>query len=132
MQYHTQTYSEPSKTGDKYHLPDLEVWSEDGKTWSVHACMPGCMPDSDVSEFSTACEAFEYAYESAEIDWSRLFRYAFQGTIARLRGSIATALESEALLEKLAIELDVIDSDGLQHVEELAHEAAKARFSVSP
>ena len=111
-------------------MPCVELWSNDGKSWYVQYSMPGCLADSEELEFNSVTAAIKEAYGYADLDWDILFRRAFQGALARLRGSIDLALAEEKALESLALQMDVADSDGLAHVEELAHEAARARFAV--
>jgi len=131
MLFYARTYEDPSDAGGKYHLPCIEIWSPDGKSWYVQCGTPGCLADSEELKFDSATAAIREAYGYADLDWDILFRHAYQGALARLRGSIDLALAEESAFEALAQELDVIDSDGLAHVEELAHEAARVRFTFS-
>jgi len=131
MLFHARTYEDPANASNTHHMPCVELWSNDGKSWYVQYSMPGCLADSEELKFNSATAAVSEAYGYADLDWDILFRRAFQGALARLRGSIAMALEEEGAFEALAQQMDILDSDGLEHVEELAHEAARARFAVS-
>ena len=131
MLFHARTYDDPVNAGGKYYLPCVEVWSLDGKAWHVQYSTPGCLPEGEAYRFTSATAAIKEAYGCADLDWAALFRRAYQGSLARLRGSIALALEEEKAFESLALRMDVMESDGLEHVEELAHEVARTRFAVS-
>ena len=131
MLFHARTYEDPAHASNTHHLPCVEVWSPDGKAWYVRYGLPGCLADSEELKFNCVTSAIKEAYGYADLDWDILFRHAYQGALARLRGSIDLALAEEKALEALAQELDVVDSDGLAHVEELAHEVARVRFTVS-
>lgn len=82
-----QAYSNPKREGDKWALPDIEVfYAEEGELWTAEeapsgfpedgsneagwfwwACFPGCLPDSDpFGPFATAAEALADAQDGME------------------------------------------------------------------
>jgi len=69
-----QFYRDQSRAGEKWAMPDAEVFylsaseacdvvGEDaGAGWYWHTCIPGCLPDSEPSgPFATESEAVENA-----------------------------------------------------------------------
>ena len=127
MLFHTRTYTDPARAEDPHRLPSMAVESEDGKTWTVTCCLPGCLPDSDPMEFSSPVEALDYAWEDSDPegpDFVQLFRLSLSAQRHRLAGQIPEALTLEEKIE------DWIhyhsEPDGVDHVEELASEIARA------
>jgi hypothetical protein len=136
MLFSARTYDDPARAGDKYYIPSMLIQSEDGNEWSVVCCMPGCMPEGDPVTFTTPTKAVAYAYEGQDDgedtpDFVKAFHFAYCGSLNRLRGSIALALADEAQFAAMYSEAERNgDTDGLDHVEELAHEAARCVHSV--
>ena len=76
----SQHYSNPTRANDPYALPDVETFrldhtqeSDDGALygpgWYWHACMPGCLPDSDpIGPFPSEQDALDDAREGCDDD----------------------------------------------------------------
>jgi hypothetical protein len=137
MLFSARTYSDPSRASDPYYLPSMLIQSEDGKTWSVECSMPGCLPESDPVTFSSPLSALEYCYEASSYadddqpDFLLAARASYKGAFARLEGRIDHALKCERLFDAVYSEAERNgDTDGMDHVEMLAHEMARAALQA--